>query len=962
MNVVTELCDRPKNPLDRLTLGHHTSKGSSTDLNQNSVNFYENLARLSAEILKMGEVVPNKRQISEQPPQPRGVSISDPPVPKSPAELLSQLDVNKAFCWILENWIHSQLPEHLPVNHDFLLEIVALVLEILAQKSSEHVFQLGRHSKNCPADLNYLSHLQQVASCGTCSQCNPKRDFLLSSSLGLHAILHHNENTPQALLNLTVEQIEVVASEVFHYLSDDHNSPLLNSIDNSARLTKFHKDLSQTSALISPASFATFPRSPSLSTGRDGSVSSTPAAQTQNHCKKGRTRLDSSQLSILWANFNLNSSPSDEKVSEICLQTGLKEKVVKHWFRNTLFKERQRSKDSPYNFSIPPSTNLDLEKYERTGKVETWPATPMKTRTPPVSVAATYSCEVTHVKELTESATDLRRAALTETECACATPPNGQPYRVRDMKKEFGREEDVMMIEEAEEGEGRSSKGASPSPTTSSEKGCLKKQLLGGKRIRTAISQSQQILLSRFFHNDPNPSRRQMDIIAGSVGLPKRVVQVWFQNARSRERKLGYPLPTGSLCRQANLKPSTVLNGPLPNDHLYPVPTSPSALLTGPLRDSQIWDSKLSPCEVQRSEQQQQQQQLRYHPGAFALPAVGDLWRFKTESIPPALHQVAFPYSMANTNVDLPNFSRQSDTGADMGNPTVDPTSVLRNAGSLFQQLVWPGFFSQLLKQQLPPICQPFQWQPGLAATGTTGLGSQSDSPLDLSQRSHHRSCESEVGNRQSPVESLSDERKTKQSPMEWSPGLTLGQSTALGSEINDSIKLPSDGETPNKCETSTAPNQTRRNRTSISCPQARFMQTIYAHHKTPSIFECDRVGQAIGLTRRVVQVWFQNQRAKEKKMARISALGMQPSPTVSATSCESVNGHHGDLVTLATGASECKLCGVLINEAEESGFVDGSRGSGFAAAMESDKLIDHLFSTMHLSRLLNSCNQPEGS
>ncbi|CAD7001888.1 unnamed protein product [Ceratitis capitata] len=45
-------------------------------------------------------------------------------------------------------------------------------------------------------------------------------------------------------------------------------------------------------------------------------------------------------------------------------------KVVKHWFRNTLFKERQRNKDSPYNFSNPPSTTLNLEEYERTGQAK----------------------------------------------------------------------------------------------------------------------------------------------------------------------------------------------------------------------------------------------------------------------------------------------------------------------------------------------------------------------------------------------------------------------------------------------------------------------------------------------------------------------------------------------------------------------------------------------------------------
>jgi zinc finger homeobox protein 4 len=35
-----------------------------------------------------------------------------------------------------------------------------------------------------------------------------------------------------------------------------------------------------------------------------------------------------------------------------------------------LFKERQRNKDSPYNFANPPSTTLNLEEYERTGQTK----------------------------------------------------------------------------------------------------------------------------------------------------------------------------------------------------------------------------------------------------------------------------------------------------------------------------------------------------------------------------------------------------------------------------------------------------------------------------------------------------------------------------------------------------------------------------------------------------------------
>ena len=48
-------------------------------------------------------------------------------------------------------------------------------------------------------------------------------------------------------------------------------------------------------------------------------------------------------------------------------QTGLAAKVIKHWFRNTLFKERQKDKHSPYNFNVPPTTKIDLEEYEKTG-------------------------------------------------------------------------------------------------------------------------------------------------------------------------------------------------------------------------------------------------------------------------------------------------------------------------------------------------------------------------------------------------------------------------------------------------------------------------------------------------------------------------------------------------------------------------------------------------------------------
>jgi hypothetical protein len=88
----------------------------------------------------------------------------------------------------------------------------------------------------------------------------------------------------------------------------------------------------------------------------------------ENCQRRARTRISDDQLRILRANFDINNSPSEEQVAKLTMETGLPPKVIKHWFRNTLFKERQKNKDSPYNFNNPPSTMLNLEEYEKTGK------------------------------------------------------------------------------------------------------------------------------------------------------------------------------------------------------------------------------------------------------------------------------------------------------------------------------------------------------------------------------------------------------------------------------------------------------------------------------------------------------------------------------------------------------------------------------------------------------------------
>jgi hypothetical protein len=57
------------------------------------------------------------------------------------------------------------------------------------------------------------------------------------------------------------------------------------------------------------------------------------------------------------------------------------------------------------------------------------------------------------------------------------------------------------------------------------------------KRPRTTISSNQQDLLKSSYAQNPRPQRTVREDIAKQVGLSARVVQVWFQNRRAKEKR-----------------------------------------------------------------------------------------------------------------------------------------------------------------------------------------------------------------------------------------------------------------------------------------------------------------------------------------------------------------------------------------------------------------------------------------
>ena len=88
-----------------------------------------------------------------------------------------------------------------------------------------------------------------------------------------------------------------------------------------------------------------------------------------------------------------------------------------------------------------------------------------------------------------------------------------------------------------------------------------------------------------------------------------------------------------------------------------------------------------------------------------------------------------------------------------------------------------------------------------------------------------------------------------------------------------------------------------KRFRTHMSNVQIKLMKSVFENYKTPTMPECLSLGNDIGLAKRVVQVWFQNARAKEKK-ARLYL--------------QQVTGVEPDLPPVPTG---CRWCGIKYTE-----------------------------------------------
>ncbi|XP_048862366.1 polyadenylate-binding protein 2 isoform X2 [Brienomyrus brachyistius] len=357
-------------------------------------------------------------------------------------------------------------------------------------------------------------------------------------------------------------------------------------------------------------------------------------------------------------------------------------------------------------------------------------------------------------------------------------------------------------------------------------------QLLRG-RSRTIIQPEQLDVLYGCYFKEPNPAKHEFERISEWVKLPKRVVQIWFQNMRARERK-GEVRFLGSGTLAAVGKPLIKFTWPLSSPVLSKG-TNPNtgdrklrrvtadvslvdACIKTPLtknvaRETKSFaNAKLMTCcssDVRSLTVSKTGTQL-------SSPKAKSFTQASNFSVPFAIIETYPPRSPQKCKRDKDD--ELHDKVKENDNEEDEPESHISVPGSTSQMAP---------KVPLTPVGKhsDSQKQSGLNYWTTKAVLSMNTPNEQMVFPSHN--CLSRIS-------------------MSSPPGFLSNPGTQCNSNLQQCIP--------------------RRPRTLLTNLQLSILQSCYEICPHPNAAECEVMGSELKLPQRVIQIWFQNTRAKEKR------------------------------------------------------------------------------------------------
>ncbi|CAL8292165.1 unnamed protein product [Lota lota] len=383
------------------------------------------------------------------------------------------------------------------------------------------------------------------------------------------------------------------------------------------------------------------------------------------------------------------------------------------------------------------------------------------------------------------------------------------------------------------------------------------------RRSRTIIQAEQLDILYGCYFKDPNPGKHEFEQISEWVHLPKKVVQIWFQNMRARERKgevrfisdgtlaaVGKPLikftwplskPIFSNKTSSSNNTGCVTAAPIVRTLMTdkeamkelgkltwvkkqtPVPIKPKELVSSSSSTAAPVDSSVSTVSKVKLETTGNAAKAQVAPKVTAptLPAP------PKDPIPIAPRPLLTPKAEEESEEEKTDDEMESDNEVTPGAPN-----------------------RMVPKLPATPMCvKPPATAP--ASQKPNGLnywspkGSFKINTLSREQLALPPPPPSTIP--PPPTPSIAPVSPNSRCTAKMAiPPLPAKSSPADGGFLSHS--------------------SSRRPRTHLSCLQLSILQSCYETCAHPNAMECEAIGAELSLPLKVVQIWFQNTRAKEKR------------------------------------------------------------------------------------------------
>uniref|UniRef100_A0A087XWZ7 Zinc finger homeobox 2 n=1 Tax=Poecilia formosa TaxID=48698 RepID=A0A087XWZ7_POEFO len=363
------------------------------------------------------------------------------------------------------------------------------------------------------------------------------------------------------------------------------------------------------------------------------------------------------------------------------------------------------------------------------------------------------------------------------------------------------------------------------------------------RRSRTIIQAEQLDILYGCYFKDPNPGKHEFEQIAEWVHLPKKVVQIWFQNMRARERKGEVRfISDGTLAAVG--KPLIKFTWPLskPIFSNKTATNNTGGIPATPIVRTLIKTEKEPEKELAKAALVKKVIPVPIKPKEVAYPTAGS------------------PVSSSITAVPKTKLEASSNV------------SMLKVSSKVPTPVLYPP-----PKEPVPIAPRPIQKQEEESEEEKTDEEKEDDSEMlirpGMANRMVPKLATTPINNRP-PVSTLVP---PKQNGLNyWTPKVPIKINTLSREQLALPTHTPPrtipPPPTPSIAPSSPTESSflshsaSRRPRTHLSCLQLSILQSCYETCAHPNAMECEAIGTELNLPLKVVQIWFQNTRAKEKR------------------------------------------------------------------------------------------------